>query len=80
MVRTSEVDAKPAPPSLGLSKIKVGNHGNQVIGVCQLTNHTVQTRVSYFDVLFNHSNNVDYVSLKTKVCILQLKNVMMQNC
>jgi hypothetical protein len=30
-VQTSEVDEKPAPVSLGLSRIKFGNHGKKTI-------------------------------------------------
>jgi hypothetical protein len=33
---TIEVDANPAPLSLGLSRVKFGNHGNKIIVVWQL--------------------------------------------
>jgi hypothetical protein len=34
-VKTSEVDAKPAPVSLGLSRVKFGNRGNRTFVVWQ---------------------------------------------
>jgi hypothetical protein len=33
--QTSEVDAKPAPVNLGLSRVKFSNNGNQTIVVWQ---------------------------------------------
>jgi hypothetical protein len=34
-VQNSEVDAKPAPVSIGLSRVKFGNHGNQAVAALQ---------------------------------------------
>jgi hypothetical protein len=69
-VRISEMDIKPAPVSLKLSKVKFGCHGNQTIIVWQLKPYKCSNGSHSWTHCLTTVTIVGDVTMETKVCRL----------
>jgi hypothetical protein len=67
VVQTSEKDAKAEPVSLGLSRVKFDNHGNQIIVMRQLKPHLRNTGSHSLTRCLTIATRTGDVTVKSKV-------------